>query len=166
MGAVFKTVPPRWWRFNDRIGRGHTSLGPIRGVTTQACARAAAQSPLGSPLAQHTPAGRMGDHGKQVSWLAAWSPFITFPDYANPVVFDVRRTAYSCGGSPGLFTRVPLNPHTEELVVCAYVAAKHTKRQLSVYVVLPLLVDRKRPSNPSGAYHAHARTPLVTLLDC
>jgi hypothetical protein len=59
----------------------------------------------------------MGDHDKQVSWLAAWSPFITFPDCVNPVVFDARHTAYSCGGSPGLFTRVPLNPHTGEPVV-------------------------------------------------
>jgi len=24
------------------------------------------------PLAQHTPAARLGDHDKQVSWLAAW----------------------------------------------------------------------------------------------
>jgi hypothetical protein len=31
----------------------------------------------------------MGDHDKQVSWLAAWSPDITFPDLSYPVVFDV-----------------------------------------------------------------------------
>jgi len=44
----------------------------------------------------------MGDHDKQVSWLAAWSPLITFPDLVHPVVFDARHTAYSCGGSPGV----------------------------------------------------------------
>jgi hypothetical protein len=76
-------------------------------------------SPQGIPLAQRTPAGRMGDHDKEVSWLAAWSPCITFPDCVNPVVFDARRTAYSCGGSPGLFTRVPLNPLSGDLVVWA-----------------------------------------------
>jgi hypothetical protein len=42
----------------------------------------------------------LGDHDKQVSWLAAFSPGVTFPD-STPVVFDAWRTAYSCGGSPG-----------------------------------------------------------------
>jgi hypothetical protein len=43
----------------------------------------------------------MGDHDQQVSWLAAYGPCITFPDFVNPVVFDAGHTAYSCGGSPG-----------------------------------------------------------------
>jgi len=32
------------------------------------------------PLVQLTPAARLGDHDKQVSWLAALSLRITFPD--------------------------------------------------------------------------------------
>jgi hypothetical protein len=52
----------------------------------------------------------MGDHDKQVSWLAAWSPCVTFPDLVDPVVFDTRHTAYSCGGSPGIEPEFPLNP--------------------------------------------------------
>jgi hypothetical protein len=44
----------------------------------------------------------MGDHDKQVSWLAVLSPCTTFPDLVDPVAFDAGHTAYSCGGSPGI----------------------------------------------------------------
>jgi len=44
----------------------------------------------------------MGDHDKQVSWLAVLSPGIAFPDLVDPVALDAGRTAYSCGGSPGV----------------------------------------------------------------
>jgi len=57
----------------------------------------------------------MGDYVKQVSWLAAWSPLITFPDLVNPVVFDARHTAYSCGGSPGIEPEFPFNPREGNL---------------------------------------------------
>jgi hypothetical protein len=43
----------------------------------------------------------MGDYNKQVSWLAALTPCITFPDLVDPVAFDAWQTAHSCGGSPG-----------------------------------------------------------------
>jgi hypothetical protein len=52
----------------------------------------------------------MDDHGEQVSWLAAGSLCITFPDRDDPVVFDAGHTAYSCGGSPGLEPEFPFNP--------------------------------------------------------
>ena len=52
----------------------------------------------------------MGDHDKQVSWLAAKSLRITFPDLVDPVAFDAGHTAYSCGGSPGLKPEFPFNP--------------------------------------------------------
>lgn len=57
----------------------------------------------------------MGDNGKQVSWLAAYGPNITFPDPERPVVFDARHTAYSCGGSPGFSPEFPLNPREGNL---------------------------------------------------
>ena len=57
----------------------------------------------------------MGDNGKQVSWLAAYGPHITFPDLERPVVSDARHTAYSCGGSPGLEPEFPLNPREGNL---------------------------------------------------
>lgn len=67
------------------------------------------------PLVQHTPAARLGDRDKQVSWLAAEvlaSPSRTF----DPVVFDAWHTAYSCGGSPGFDPSSRFNPLCGELV--------------------------------------------------
>ncbi len=57
----------------------------------------------------------MGDNGKQVSWLAAYGPHITFPDLERPVVSDARHTAYSCGGSPGFTPEFPFNPREGNL---------------------------------------------------
>ena len=56
------------------------------------------------------PGCRMGDQNKQVSWLVARGPGITFPDLVDPVVFDAGHTTYSCGGSPGVTPVFPLNP--------------------------------------------------------
>ena len=58
----------------------------------------------------------MGDHGKQVSWLAALSPCIAFPDLCEiqwPI--DAGHTAYSCGGSPGIEPEFPFNPRQGNL---------------------------------------------------
>ncbi len=52
----------------------------------------------------------MGDRDEQVSWLAVLSPCAAFPDRQDPVAFDAERTAYSCGGSPGIEPEFPLNP--------------------------------------------------------
>jgi hypothetical protein len=61
----------------------------------------------------------MGDYDKQVSWLAALTLCITFPDLVDPVAFDALQTAYSCGGSPGFVTRVPFQSPSGELVESA-----------------------------------------------
>jgi len=61
----------------------------------------------------------MDDSGKQVSWLVALSPRVTFPGRAllpKSSGLDARRTTYSCGGSPGFTPEFPLNPLGGELV--------------------------------------------------
>jgi hypothetical protein len=60
----------------------------------------------------------MDDGGKQVSWLVAQvlaSPSRRVQPMDLPVVFDARRTTYSCGGSPGFTPEFPLNPLTGNL---------------------------------------------------
>jgi len=55
----------------------------------------------------------MDDGGKQVSWPVAEvlaSPSRLVQPMDLPVVFDARRTTYSCGGSPGFTPEFPLNP--------------------------------------------------------
>ena len=57
----------------------------------------------------------MGDHGKQVSWLAVLGPCITFPDLIIQWFLDAEHTAYSCGGSPGFQPEFPFNPREGNL---------------------------------------------------
>ena len=57
----------------------------------------------------------MGDHGKQVSWLAVLGPYITFPDLIIQWCLDAGHTAYSCGGSPGVQPEFPFNPREGNL---------------------------------------------------
>ena len=62
----------------------------------------------GNPLARHTPAGR---------WTTAISrspgsrldASRHLPRPKDPVVFDVRHTVYSCGGSPGFTPEFPFS---------------------------------------------------------
>jgi len=80
------------------------------GVATQACARAASPSPLGFSSRSAHPGRSMGDHDKQVSWLAALKVPASPSRISDPVVFDAGRTAHSCGGSPGFKPEFPLIP--------------------------------------------------------
>jgi hypothetical protein len=71
----------------------------------------------------------MGDHDKQVSWLAAWSPLITFPDIAIQW-FSMRGTPLTVAGAARAFNPIPLNPLAGELVAWPYGAAKRAIGQL------------------------------------
>ena len=51
----------------------------VRLASTTSCTRSRVATRL-VPLAQLTPAARLGDRDKQVSWLAALILRITFPD--------------------------------------------------------------------------------------
>jgi hypothetical protein len=58
------------------------------------------------PLAQRTPAARLGDRDKQVSWLAARilaSPSRTFVQWSS-----MRGTPLTVAGAARAFTRVPV----------------------------------------------------------
>ncbi len=71
------------------------------------------------PVLSAHPGRSMDDGGKQVSWLVA--EVLASPSRraqflgTSPVVFDARRTTYSCGGSPGFTPEFPFNPRTGNL---------------------------------------------------
>jgi hypothetical protein len=48
----------------------------------------------------------MGDHDKQVSWLAAWSPLITFPDRSIQW-YSMRGTPLTVAGAARVFNPIP-----------------------------------------------------------
>jgi hypothetical protein len=61
----------------------------------------------------------MGDHDKQVSWLAAWCPFITFPAALPPVVFD-EGTPLTVAGAARAFNPSSLKSPVKGNLLCLH----------------------------------------------
>ena len=100
------------------------------------------------------PGWSMGDRDEQVSWLAVLSPCIAFPDREDPVAFDAGRTAYSCGGSPGIEPEFPLNPREGNLsrtLTCRKTPARSTGVAVPGGLLPPVVADGPASRGCSGA---------------
>jgi hypothetical protein len=138
-------------------GRRHASLCP------NGCSSAGRRTSAvllrrhsGNSARSAHPGWSMGDHGKQVSWLAVLSPCITFPDLVNPVAFDAGHTAYSCGGSPG-FNPSSLSIPVRGTCRVSNVAAKRSPGQLT-------LPSSTRPPSDQESVCTSGRALTVTLI--